>query len=129
MANDDLPPALWQGDESTGAQIAHWERRRWAQFHAAIVSATSSSDAGVLGNFPQEAQQELKEQELKQKVEQLIGLLAAKDALLAEKDEWTEALEEELQLKEQEIINLNKEITWRDLEIGPQAPLRPPSLN
>ncbi len=69
MANDDLPPALWQGDESTGAQIAHWERRRWAQFHAAIVSATSSSDAGVLGNFPQEAQQELKEQELKQKVE------------------------------------------------------------
>lgn len=109
------PPAFWQGDESTGAQISQWERDRWETFLAQI--SPSSGDAGVLGNFP-----EATEQELEQKVQQLLGLLA-------EKDEWTEALEEELQLKEQEIINLNKEITWRDWGIGPPAPLRPPSPN
>ena len=32
--------------------MAHWERRKQAAFQAA-VSATQSSDAAILGNFPQ----------------------------------------------------------------------------
>ncbi len=111
-ASNPLPEG-WEGTTNFGPLIPQWERSRWKVFFAQIAtSATSSGDAGVLGNFPQEV-----EQELRQEVQRLLDLLA-------EKDEWTEALEEELQRKEQVIMNLHKEITWRDLEIGPESPLR-----
>ena len=112
MPDEKMPPGRGNFD---GPQIAHWERHRWATFQAQVASSTG--DAGVLGNFPQDI-----EQELIQKVEQLLELVAEKDA-------WSEALEEELQLKEQVIVNLNKELTWRDWGIGPPSPLRPPSPN
>ena len=38
-----------------GPLIAQWEHRQWENFNAQVVAATSSSnDAGVLGNFPQQ---------------------------------------------------------------------------
>ena len=96
-----------------GREIPQWERHRWEVFFAQIAtSATSSGDAGVLGNFPQEL-----EQELKPEVERVL-------ALLAEKTEWSEALEEEVQRLEQIIKNKDKELAFRDWGIGPPSPLR-----
>lgn len=122
MSNDDLPPgALWQGDESTGWQIAQWERRRWEQFHAAI--ATSSGDAGVLGNFlPPEVEQEHRqvEQTLRQEVELLLAMYAKKDAKLAFETERREEVEEEFQKQEQVIHDLVNYIDWREWRIPPR---------
>lgn len=108
MPDEKKPPGRGNFE---GPQIAHWERSRWAKFQASI--ATSSGDAGVLGNFPEGLELEVE------------GLRSQ----LATAEEWSAALEEEVQRLEQTITNLNKELTWRDLEIGPPAPLRPPSPN
>ena len=102
----------WEGTSKYGPEIAQHEHRRWATFLAQIASSTG--DAGVLGNFlPPDLQQD---------VERLTGQLASEK-------EWSAALEEEVQQLEQKITNLNKELTWRDLEIGPESPLRPFYLN
>ena len=105
MANSDLPPGF--GSFDYGPQIAHWERSRWQTFQSQI--ATSSGDAGVLGNFfPQDVQQE---------VERLVGQLAFEK-------EWSAALEEEVERLEQRITLLLQEITWREMSIGPPAQWR-----
>ena len=103
---NNLPPG--NGSFDYGPLIAHWEHRRWESFHAQIVAATSSNNAGVLGNFPQEVEQE---------VELLKGQLASEK-------EWSAALEEEVQRLEKKITDLHKEITWRELEMGPPAQWR-----
>jgi len=133
---NNQPPSFWQGDESTGAQISHWERQRWAQFHAAI--ATSSGDAGVLGNFlPPEVEQEHRqvEEALREEVELLVAMHAKdaerfkamdakKDAKLAFETERREEVEEEFQKQEQVIQDLVNNIDWRDWRIPPPSPLR-----
>lgn len=87
----DPSSMFWEGDTSTGAKISQWERDRWERFLAQIVSATS--DAGVLGNFPEGLEQE---------VERLRSRLTSAEG-------WNADLEAKVQELEQKIGNLGED--------------------
>lgn len=97
----------WESTTNYNPRIAQDEHRRWATFLAQI--ATSSGDAGVLGNFPQEVEQEI----------ELLKAIHAKEfkemdarniAKLAFETERTEEAQEEVLKQRQVIENLLKRI-------------------
>ena len=122
MPEEEMPPG--RGNIGYSPQIGHWERRRWATFLAQI--ATSTGDAGVLGNFPQEVEQERRqevEQALRQEIERIMAMHAKMDAKLAFETERAEEYQETVLKQEKVIENLQKDNDRHEWRIPPPPPL------
>jgi len=116
----------WESTTNFGPHIAQWERDRWEVFLAQIaIPGTSSGDAGVLGNFPEEVEQEHRqvEQALSKEVEQLKAMLAQVDskydAKLTFETERREEVEEMFQEQVQVVRDLYNQIDWIEWRIPP----------
>lgn len=110
----------WESTTNYNPRIAQDEHRRWATFLAQI--ATSSGDAGVLGNFVPPI--------VVQEVERLVAIHAKEierlEAMHAQKlafeTERAEEYKETVLKQEQRIENLFKDFDLHDWRIPPPPP-------
>jgi len=116
----------WESTTNYNPRIAQDEHRRWATFLAQI--ATSSGDAGVLGNFPQEVEQEVERlmaihaKEIERLKEMHAQMDAKKDAKLAFETERAEEYKETVLKQEKRIENLFKDFDLHEWRIPPPPP-------